>query len=91
MTAIMATFQITHHRPDGFDVDRRLEGLYGPECGYLDIDAILRLMDQGHRFWTVAQGRSVWLMSAVSQRLRRFVKTEADGFVPNNLLALPVF
>ena len=86
----MSDFQITHHRPDNADADRRLQGLYGPTCGYLDIDTIIsRIAANLDRFWTTANGKSVWITTATATSGRQYVKTEADGYYPNNLLALP--
>jgi Protein of unknown function (DUF3892) len=40
------------------------------------------------RFWVSANGQSVWVV--VATRLgRKYLKTEADGEHPNNLLSLP--
>ena len=41
------------------------------------------------RFWTTTpQGKSVWVIIAMHEG-REYLKTEADGLHPNNLLALP--
>lgn len=41
------------------------------------------------RFWTVASGNSVWVVIAKSAQGNEYLKTEADGDQPNNLLSLP--
>lgn len=41
------------------------------------------------RFWTVANGKSVWVVVARSAAGNQYLKTEADGDQPNNLLSLP--
>ena len=41
------------------------------------------------KFWTVANGKSVWVVIAKSAQGNEYLKTEADGDQPNNLLSLP--
>lgn len=86
------THQVTCHKPDDSDPDRRLEGLGGPGGGgwYRDIDFLIEGLESGaYDLWTVAPtGESVWVEVAVRRR-RKYLKTEADGVEPNNLLALP--
>lgn len=41
------------------------------------------------RFWVSAGGKSVWVVVATSQWGNKYLKTEADGEQPNNLLSLP--
>ncbi len=41
------------------------------------------------RFWVHAGGRSVWVVVAVSRYGNKYLKTEADGEQPDNLLSLP--
>ena len=87
------TFQVNCHKPDDADTDRRLEGLGGSGGGgwYRDIDTLIGLIESGDRFWTVAPtGESVWIVvQAHPKSGRKYLKTEADGVVPNNLLSLP--
>ena len=40
------------------------------------------------KFWTAGGGKSVWVVIAVHMG-RKYLKTEADGLHPNNLLSLP--
>lgn len=86
------THQVTCHKPDNSDPDRRLQGLGGPDGGgwYRDIDTLIYGIEIGtFRLWTVApNGQSVWVVVAERNR-RKYLKTEADGVEPNNLLALP--
>ncbi|MER8755151.1 DUF3892 domain-containing protein [Mesorhizobium sp. M0976] len=83
------TFQVTCHKPDNADADRRLQGVGGPSGWYRTVDQMIILIDGKDRFWTVDQkGNSVWLMVS-SRNGRRYIKTESDGLEPNNLLALP--
>lgn len=41
------------------------------------------------RFWVHAGGRSVWVVVAISRFGNKYLKTEADGEQPDNLLSLP--
>jgi hypothetical protein len=41
------------------------------------------------QFYVSAGGRSVWVIVAVSPYGHKYLKTEADGREPNNLLSLP--
>lgn len=89
------SFRVTHHRPDGTDPDRRIEGLGGPDSvtgglWYHDLDYLIQGIESGaDDLWTVDQkGNSVWI--EVHERNRRkYLKTQSDGNEPNNLLALP--
>jgi len=51
-------------------------------------DAIVGIENGTYRFWTSANGKSVWVIIATNNG-RKYLKTEADGIHPNNLLALP--
>ena len=86
----MADYRITHSRKDSADLDRRIDG-FTIEGRYYDIDTVIDWIRSGqHRFWVVAQGRSVWVEARQHAHSGRFfLTTEADGFPPNNLLALP--
>jgi hypothetical protein len=87
------SFQVTCHRPDGADADQRIDGLGGPSGGgwYRDIDLLIRGIEAGtFKLWTTTpQGQSVWVVVAQRPNGRKYLKTEADGVEPNNLLALP--
>lgn len=41
------------------------------------------------QFYVSVGGRSVWVIVAVSAQGHKYLKTEADGEHPNNLLSLP--
>ena len=84
-------YQVTCHKPDDSDPDRRLEGLGGPGGGgwYRDIDYLIAGIEaKAYNLWTTTpQGKSVWVVIAVRNG-RQYLKTEVDGIEPNNLLAL---
>jgi hypothetical protein len=40
-------------------------------------------------FYVSKNGKSVWVIVAVSAQGNKYLKTEADGEQPNNLLSLP--
>ncbi|WP_442958006.1 DUF3892 domain-containing protein [Phenylobacterium sp.] len=85
-------YQVTCHTPDDLDPDRRIEGLGGPGNGkqwWLPIDELISGIERGaYDLWTVTPERqSVWVVVAVRNG-RKYLKTEADGLEPNNLLAL---
>jgi len=88
----MTAFSLHCHIPDNADLDRRIQGLGSPIWGKLGIDSIINMIDhQGHTFHTVppyGQGQQI---IAVNHPVsgRRYLKTVADGVVPNNILALP--
>lgn len=88
--------QITCIIPDGADSDRRIDSIGGASggeggggwCIKLDV-AIKGIEDEKWRFWTHANGKSVWVIIA-TRNGRKYLKTEADGDEPNNLLSLPL-
>lgn len=84
----MATYYATCHTPDNYDADRRIQGLGG--TGWWDnIDNIIRTIDNGHIFYTdPPSGNRQKIITAVRNG-KRYLKTEADGVEPNNILALP--
>ena len=87
--------QITCIIPDGADSDRRIDSIGGatgsksggPWCIKLDV-AIKGIEDGTWRFWTSVNGNSVWVIIA-TRNGKKYLKTEADGAEPNNLLSLP--
>ncbi|MDR6634206.1 hypothetical protein J2X72_003006 [Phyllobacterium sp. 1468] len=86
----MANLQVTRHRPDNQDADRRLQGLGGVDW-YDTIDNLIAgIESRSYGLWTVDQkGNSVWVVVAKRLNGRKYLKTEPDGIEPNNLLALP--
>lgn len=51
-------------------------------------DAIQHIESGAWRFYVQSGGRSVWVIVAVSRFGNKYIKTEADGDQPNNLLSL---
>lgn len=52
-------------------------------------DAIAGIEAGKWRFYVSVGGKSVWVVVATSQYGYKYLKTEADGEQPNNLLSLP--
>ena len=53
------------------------------------IEAIAGIEAGRWRFYVEANGRSVWVVVAKSSYGHKYLKTEADGYQPDNLLSLP--
>ncbi|MGK2741723.1 DUF3892 domain-containing protein [Tepidicaulis sp. LMO-SS28] len=90
----------TEHRvtcivPDGNDKDRRIDsigGSSGAENGgpwTLPLDRAIEGIENGTwDFYVLVNGSKVWV-EVHSRNGRKYLKTEADGEEPNNLLSLP--
>lgn len=89
----MATrHQVTCVTPDGSDADQRIDAIGGPDGGgwKLLIDAaIAGLENQSFTLWTMARGVATEVRVHKRPNGRKYLKTDADGIEPNNLLALP--
>jgi len=85
----MTDYQITCTKKDGPDSDRRIDALAGPQFAQAPIDRVIGLIEAGKdRFWTVANGKSVWI--EVKERVGgKYLTTQGDNYPPNNLLKLP--
>lgn len=77
------------------DADRRIDSIGGTSGGTggggwcIKLDVAIKGIEVGKwRFWTSANGKSVWVIIA-KRNGKKYLKTEADGDEPNNLLALP--
>jgi hypothetical protein len=85
----MADCQITCTTKDGPDSDRRIDALGGPQFPKAPIDKVIALIEAGKdRFWTVADGKSVWIEKK-ERNGAKYLTTQGDGYPPNNLLKLP--
>lgn len=54
-----------------------------------ETEAIAGIERGDWRFYVSAGGRTVWVIIAVSRYGHKYLKTEADGEQPDNLLSLP--
>lgn len=75
------------------DPHERIHGIGGTKGDgtrwYLsESDAITGIENGTYKFWTSANGKSVRVIIATHNG-RKYLKTEADGVHPNNLLSLP--
>jgi hypothetical protein len=75
------------------DPHERIHGVGGVNPNstrwYLSLDeAIVGIEGDKWRFWTAGGGKSVWVVIATHNG-HKYLKTEADGVHPNNLLSLP--
>ena len=52
-------------------------------------EAIAGIENGKYRFHVTAGGRTVWVIVATSAYGHKYLKTEADGEQPDNLLSLP--
>lgn len=52
-------------------------------------EAIYAIESGAWRFYVSVNGKSVWVIIAVSAAGNKYLKTENDGDQPNNLLSLP--
>lgn len=86
----MSDYQVTCHKPDNSDADLRIQGL-GGAFGYKGIDTLIREIEgRINSYWTTtADRKTVRVIVAKRNNGRKYLKTEADGVEPNNLLALP--
>ena len=69
---------------------RNIGGVNGDGTRWkLSVDDAIAGIEVGKwRFYTHVQGKSVWVVIATLNG-RKYLKTEADGEQPNNLLSLP--
>lgn len=89
--------EVTCIVPDGADSDQRIDKIggrvgaangNGPWSLLID-DAIAGIESGQWSFWTYGGGRAANVVVAQRSNGRKYLKTEADGIEPNNLLALP--
>jgi hypothetical protein len=85
----MSDLRITCITPDGSDADRRIDAVGGNGFYHTIEEAIAFIQSGTHRYWTHVQGKSVWVEVAHRPKGVAYLKTEDDGFPPNNLLSLP--
>ena len=81
------------NKTNRMDPHERIQNVGGvnPEGGRWKLsvgDAIAGIEAGKWNFYVSASGKMVWVVVA-SNNGRKYLKTEADGIHPNNLLALP--
>jgi len=88
--------EVTCIVPDGNDPDRHIDkigGKVGATNGgpwSLSIDDAISGIEAGKwSFWTRGDRRTAHVIVAKRPNGRKYLKTDADGIEPNNLLALP--
>lgn len=89
----MTTYRADCHTPDNFDTDRRLQGLGGtsPQAWWHSIDTIIYMIDNGDVFYTMVDGEvALIVVETHPVSGRRYLKTQKDSILRNNLLHLPV-
>lgn len=73
--------------PDSSDPDSRIDAVGGP--GWTkDEDVVIAEIEGGAEYYVKVDGRKVDVEVAERDG-RKFLKTAADGYSPNNLLSLP--
>lgn len=85
----MADLQVTCITPDGPDADARIDGIGGAGW-YRTTPEAIRQLDTpfGERYFTNVNGRRANVIKATKNG-KPHLKTDADGYGPNNLLKLP--
>ena len=79
-------------RGSHYNPHERIEGIGGVHNGqrwYMLEDAAIRDIENGtYNFYVMVNGRAVDVIVGTHNG-RKYLKTRADGYEPNNLLALP--
>jgi hypothetical protein len=78
------------HRKNPYERITHVGG-YGTSAWKLTSDEVIRRIESGQESFYVSrpEGDSVWVVVAISRFENKYLKTEADGDEPNNLLSLP--
>lgn len=86
----MAQLQVTciRKRGDHYNPHERIAGIGGSGWYKPEDQAIHDIETRSNSFYVSAGGRSVGLVVAAHNG-RKYLKTTADGYRPDNLLALP--
>lgn len=81
------------NKTDRYDAHERIKSIGGIQNGkrwkLSQEEAIAGIEAGKWRFFVSANGQTVWVIVAVSRYGNKYLKTEADGEQPNNLLSLP--
>jgi hypothetical protein len=80
------------NKTDRQNAHERIQNVGGIENGTRwkmpESDAIVGIKADKWKFFVSVNGRSVWVIIATHNG-REYLKTEADGYQPDNLLSLP--
>lgn len=88
------TFQIKCiNKTDRYNAHERIKNVGGFDGGkqwkLAESEAIAGIESGKWKFFVTAAGKSVWVVVALSRYGNKYLKTEADGEQPDNLLSLP--
>lgn len=88
------TYQIKCiNKTDRYDAHERIRNVGGFDNSkawkITQEEAILGIESGKWRFYVSVAGNSVWVVVAISRYGHKYLKTEADGEQPDNLLSLP--
>jgi hypothetical protein len=76
-------------RTDPHERIQNVGGIYNGAAWKMTLDQAIASIEAGtYRFYSNVAGKGVWVIIATHLG-RKYLKTEADGLHPNNLLALP--
>jgi len=73
---------------DHFNPHERIQGIGGASWWRSEDDAIRDVEKDSESYYASASGKSVWVVVAVHNG-RKYLKTTADNYKPDNLLSLP--
>ena len=89
MTSVTETVQVTCiNKTDRPDSHERIHSIGGASWKMSQQQAIASIEAGTYQFYVRAGGRSVWVIIAVSEDGHKYLKTQADGPQPDNLLSL---
>lgn len=84
--------QITHVRPDGRDLDRRIDAVLAGGIAWTVDQVIAAIETREASFFVSVQFQYVDVeVRRHAMSGRKYIATVNDGFPPNNLLNLPKF
>ena len=75
-------------RGDHYNPHERISHIGGVGWRHTEDEAIRNIEARYDSYYVTKNGRTVWVQVAVHNG-RKYLKTEDDGYAPNNLLALP--
>jgi hypothetical protein len=77
------------NKDDRYNAYERITHIGGNSWKITQQDAIKHIVSGTHSFFVIKNGRDVAVVVASSRFGNKYIKTEADGDEPNNLLSLP--